>query len=201
MLRQDCFVNLDWNSDLCRAEILHYMALPSYNVSPDYYENFCVEQNKGFIVAKSWSADAVAKLPYVSSQLRKHGLVEQIGHCQIFVCRPRHVGLWHLDGIDRHASVNFPLFNTDQGQVDWTAASIECLKETTAYTTHSIPVNRDAVHPVSHSGLLTGVQLLKTDIWHRLNNEQNPFHRIVFSIRFKTNPLYETLRPIFENKA
>lgn len=201
MLREECCIPLNWNVELCRAEIMHYLGLPRYDLDTEYYEGFCLEQNKGFVVAKSWTAEVVAGLPYVASQLQALGLLDQVGHCQIFVCRPRHIGLWHLDGVDRHASINFPLFNTEHGQVDWTAADIECIKEANEYTTHSVPVDRDAFHRVEHSSVLTGVQLLKTDIWHRLDNADNTLHRVVFSIRFKTNPLYETLRPIFESQV
>ena len=180
---------------------MHYLGLPRYDLDPGYYESFCVAQNKGFVVAKSWNADAVSSMPYIASELNKLKLLDQVGHCQIFVCRPHHTGLWHLDGVDRHASINFPLFNTEFGQVDWTPDEIECVKEVSVYTTHSIPVNRYAEHPIAHSSVLTSVQLLKTDIWHRLDNANNPSHRVVFSIRFKTNPLYETLRPIFAGHA
>lgn len=200
MLREECCIPLDWNAELCRAEIMHYLGLPRYDLDTEYYEGFCVEQSKGFVVAKSWTAEVVAELPYIASQLRKYDLLDQVSHGQIFVCRPRHIGLWHLDGVDRHASINFPMFNTDRGQVDWTAADIECIKEANEYTTHSVPVDRDAYHPVAHLSVLTGVQLLKTDIWHRLDNADNTLHRVVFSIRFKTNPLYETLRPLLESK-
>lgn len=199
MLLEDCCIPLDWNVDLCRAEIMHYLGLPRYDLDTEYYEGFCIEQSKGFVVAKSWTAEVVHSIPYIASQLRKLNLLNQVGHCQIFVCRPHHTGLWHLDGVDRHASINIPLFNTERGQVDWTSEDIECVKEVSEYTTHSVPVDRYASRYIEHSSVLTGVHLLKTDIWHRLDNADNTLHRVVFSIRFKTNPLYEKLRPIFES--
>lgn len=201
MVEKDCFIPLDWNVELCRAEVMHYLGLPRYDLDTPWYDAFCVEQGKPFVVAKSWTAKEVARLPYISAQLAKYGLQDQVSHGQIFVCRPDHTGLWHLDGIDRHASFNFPLFNTERGQVEWTTDNITCRTEISSYTTHSVPVDLHAVHDVAHASVLTGVQLLKTDIWHRLNNAGNPLHRIVFSIRLKTNPLYETLRPLFEKQS
>ena len=159
-----------WDHSLIAYEVKKAFKLPEYDAAVDFYENFCVVQKQNFVVAKSWTAEELHQLPYVSSKLKQVGIFDQIGHGQIFVCRPRYVGLWHLDGVDRHASLNFPLFNTDEGVVEWTDEDIPCVMEANQYTTHSVPVDRFAPRNIIASSKLPCAQLLKTDIWHRLNN-------------------------------
>jgi hypothetical protein len=190
----DNCIALDWDVERCRAEIMEHMHLPRYDLDTDFYNQFCVVQNTGFVVACSWTAEQTRQLPYIGGLLHQYGLLDQVGHSQMFVCRPRHMGMWHLDGVDRHASINFPLWNTSRGRVDWTEHEVEHIREANQYTTHAVQSRWTDYYPVSHSSVLHGVQLLKTDKWHRLDNTDNDHHRVVFSIRFATNPTYEWLR-------
>ena len=43
---------------------------------------------------------------------------------------------------------------------------------------------------------LTKPTLVKTDVWHRVDNIDNPDNRIVFSIRFKGNPEFEDVKAL-----
>ena len=203
---RDFFIDMpSWDHRFIAHEVKKQFHLPEYNDDPAFYEDLCKSQGTSFVVGKRWRQPEVNKLQYLTKKLRQIGISDTIQHGQLFVCRPNFVGGWHLDGINRHLSLNFPLFNTEEyGEVEWTNTEIAAVKEINMYTAHSKPLHTiDAITawPVAAAARLTCAQLLKVDKWHRLNNKGNPVHRIIFSIRLNSNPLYEDLLPLFERYA
>ena len=120
-----------------------------------------------------------------------------IDYFQFFVARPASRGVVHIDGNYWHCCLNMPLFNGDSGTVEW-------------FGTHNFPAAPTRVSHVGTRGtyperrddcytnetpdeavITRGLQLVKTDIWHRANNKLNDRYRLVFSARLMFNPTFE----------
>lgn len=185
------YLNLNWPIDLIVNEAKTVLQLPLY--PDDWYDDHCVRQNCPFVVAKIWSPKFVkTRMPQLSEVLNKSGILEDLNHIQLFICRPHHMGAWHLDGDIRKSCINIPIYNTNEGNVEWTNDAMQATRVTNAYTTHWLPVENRLTEVCTKTKLLSA-QLLRTDKWHRLDNTNNPNHRITISVRFHSNPTFEDL--------
>lgn len=176
---------------LLRAEILSTFKLPEYAVDSAYYDKLCQEQT-GWMAITRLASD-LERLPRLARFVASIRPLATFSHIQMFVTRPHYVGAWHLDGVDRKAAINIPLFGCDCGGIEWTDTVFESQLIQGKLTSYHEPrATENAV--VSDSNLLTHMTVVRTDIWHRINNTANPAHRITASLRFKDNPTFDQLR-------
>lgn len=170
-----------------RAEILAVTGLGELDVEASS-KQWLAEQNIEFVVAKYWGAADVAKLTKLQPILSKIG---PVSHGQLFVCKPNHLGIWHLDGNIRNAAINVPLYNCASGIVEWTNDEVDGVLEVTPYTKTWCSKTENLTR--SDSIQLTEAIALRTSKWHRLDNRACSNYRWVFSIRFSNNPTLDDM--------
>ena len=133
-------------------------------------------------------------LPVFVKQEMGHLAVQ---HLQIFWIKARSCGMIHTDGLDRHCALNIPLRNTDLGIQEWFEHPFTeyafrgngTVSRVTTEEVHQYPLKWDK--PASLQLVLKKPTVVNTNMWHRVDNRNNPNHRYVISLRFKDNPSFE----------
>lgn len=165
------------------------------NVGDHHAVLFRLEYNQLFSVA-----------PHTKKLFGELGITEvpHVNYFQFFVSRPKSRGVVHIDGRDRHCCLNIPLFNGGAGTVEWfgthnfPAAPTRVSKVGTLGTYPEAYEHRYTDELADEAAITRGLQLVKTDIWHRANNSLNDRYRLVFSLRLMNNPSFEdTLKQVW----
>lgn len=185
------FMKLGYTGAELREEFIRVWKLPDYKTNRAWYDDqYNNQKDKVAVIHIATSLDAYPKLKAVVASFYP---LELFSHIQLFVAQPRHVGVWHLDGVDRKASINIPIYNCEVGAIEWTDAVFDkATRFKSEFTTHMAVTAPDA--NVSDRGVLTEIALVRANTWHRINNSENANHRVVLALRFKDNPEFETLQ-------
>jgi len=121
----------------------------------------------------------------------------EVENCKYFLCRPHTKGNVHIDGAPpRKCGLNFPVFNCQQGVMQWFDNDYEPLEIITDRTRIILPKTEDTAPNEYLRLTLTKPTLVKTDVWHGVDNTDNPDNRVVFSIRFKGNPEFDDVKTL-----
>jgi hypothetical protein len=119
-----------------------------------------------------------------------------INYVQLFSAEKNSMGFLHKDGVDRKCAFNVPLSGADEGYIEWySGIDKERLFEDdfTKIRLLNFDANREKLQILFRSK--TSVPcLLNTDIWHRVNNQNNKNWRHVLSFRFEDNPTFESMK-------
>mgnify|MGYP001253640018 CR=1 FL=1 len=137
--------------------------------------------------------------PELETLLRALGLGKwDVNYYQFFVAAPFQRGVMHIDGINRHCCINMALYNGDKGTIQWyeshgfIAAPPRVSHVGTLGTYPEKFEDRYTDLPPDEEVITEGLQLVKTDIWHRVDNTANDRYRTIFSIRLIDNPSFES---------
>ena len=182
-----------------RLEFLQATRSPDYDESRDWYDHFNYRHNSNIAVVglEGLASESMPTLHGILGKLNAAKGLE-LSHFQMFVCRPHHAGMYHTDGVDRKASFNVPIFNCEVGGIDWTQDDPPgAYRFESEFTTNMRTEERDL--PTIDHMVLDSIKLLRVDTWHRINNLNNPNHRVVFSLRFRGNPSFETVLNAFNS--
>ncbi len=182
-----------------RREFLSAVYAPEYSADPDWYDSFNIAHDSNIAVVglEPLKSQDMPTLHGILDQLNRVSGLE-LSHFQMFVCRPRHAGMFHTDGVDRKASFNVPLFNCEVGGIDWTEDNpIGAYRFESEFTTNMRTEAKDL--PVLDRMTLDSIKLLRVNTWHRINNLANDKHRVVFSLRFAGNPDFDTVLNAFNS--
>lgn len=123
--------------------------------------------------------------------------IGEIDNCKFFVCKDSVWGGVHIDGPSpsRECAINIPIIDCNNGIMNWFSNTDHSIVVSTSRTNvHTSDYHNDIDHwNVKESMLLTQPALVRTHIWHNIDNRLNPHTRIVFSIRLKNNPKFESV--------
>ena len=125
--------------------------------------------------------------------------IGEIENCKFFICAPNSWGEVHIDGgiPPRNCAINIPIYNCEQGLMNWFSNEPADHKFISNENTnvHSTDKNRDIDFWVpAEQMVLTSPALVRTNIWHNIDNRDNNKHRVVFSFRFQDNPEFDAVK-------
>ncbi len=125
--------------------------------------------------------------------------VGEIDNCKFFICAPGSWGEVHIDGAnpERNCAINIPIFNCESGYMNWFSNEPDdrTFISNSNTNVHSTSKKKEVdFWEVEEKMVLTSPALVRTNIWHNVDNRDNPKHRVVFSFRFKDNPDFEETR-------
>lgn len=120
-----------------------------------------------------------------------------VQHAQIFHVSAGALPMIHVDGVDRHCALNVPLRGANQGLMEWFDYPFEpyvyrgdnTISTVTMEEVHGLP-RRTNEHPFKSIRVFKPC-VVRTNVWHRIDNRENPQDRYVLSLRFKDNPTFE----------
>jgi hypothetical protein len=128
----------------------------------------------------------------------KAGIPFEIEHIQVFCILRDSCGMIHVDGIDRKCALNIPLRDCHLGIMEWFPKSGFTHKKFASPTTVAGVTNEElAIYPKrwplrgDNITVVNRPAVIRTNIWHRVDNRGNPQYRYMLSLRFKDNPSFE----------
>jgi len=219
------YVKTGWSGASIRAELLAAKVLPPYE-DVEWYSKVCtnVRPTKktagggGYYPLPTDSIETsititvddldLKRMPVTRSCIAWYGL-ETYSHALLFIVPPKFMGIWHVDGLQRKAVVNVPLFNCGaDSTIEWTDEklidpSMIVTPETAKnrppeFRSDHVPYLSYETHegelPVTDTLVLDQVTLLRVNTWHRANNAASDKHRVSLSFRYKDNPSFEALQ-------
>lgn len=130
----------------------------------------------------------------------KAGTRFEIEHIQVFCILKDSCGMIHVDGIDRKCALNIPLRDCHLGVMEWYPNSGLTAKVYRGPNTISTVAKEELAlypgrwpHHGESSTVVNRPAVVRTNVWHRVDNRGNPQHRYMLSLRFKSNPTFEEL--------
>lgn len=191
---------LGFSGALLAKELHDVTGLADYDKDQRWYWGITTKQkDQVAVVPVTRSLD---NFPVLRKAIESFYDASMFGHAQLFVTNPGYLGAWHKDGIDLHASINIPVYGTGlgfQSYIDWTEEHIAGVDYASSHTKHTLGMG--ALQKVSDRCVLDQMCLVRTDVWHRINNRQNTAHRVTLALRFKDNPTFEHLAEALKTKA
>lgn len=120
-----------------------------------------------------------------------------VQHVQVFAVMPHSIGMIHKDGHDRKCALNVPLPGADKGIMEWyTTQMFDTHVFSSSETISRVTREEVAIYPEKWKDpgdirtVIERPTLVNTDVWHRIDNSDNPDCRYVLSLRFKDNPTF-----------
>lgn len=184
--------------------MVHENVMRKYDWNDFYYE--LQEYGRSFVNDERANLQAVNSLDthlvfdrvqgqYLPAFIQRNLGWLPIQHLQIFCIIADTLGRIHMDGYDRKCALNIPIRDCGKSIMEWYDSP---------FTVHVHTDNRTVVRVISQEtdyerwptpGVVRTVierpTLVNTDVWHRIDNRDNPNHRYVLSLRFKDNPTFE----------
>lgn len=181
---------INWNSDALVNDIKQ---LIQDDLDESVFDKTCVERSFDFITYRTYRTPF--ECATLNSLLRDSNLLDDLSHAQIFIARPGIKSKFHVDGLNpqRKAAINIPISGCKFGVIEWSDASVKGVLKDLGFTSHWVPETPLGESVSSTCSLAEHVHVVKTDKWHRLNLTDNPEWRVVFSLRFMSNPSFEEL--------
>lgn len=124
---------------------------------------------------------------------------------QVFCVGRNSIGMIHKDGRDRKCALNVPLRGCGNSVMEWYDHPFETRELTSKTTIVRVTEDEYVGHPTKwpHDGNIRTVierpTLVNTNIWHRINNADNPENRYIASFRFKDNPTFEEVHSLINS--
>jgi hypothetical protein len=123
---------------------------------------------------------------------------------QVFCISANSTGMIHKDGRDRKCALNIPLRDCGKGIMEWFDHSFVehefvdkvTIVRVTKHEVENYPTKWE--HEGSVRTIIERPTLVNTDVWHRIDNMDNPCHRYMVSFRFKDNPTFEDVNSHLE---
>lgn len=184
------YIKTTFDSDRMRSDLLAALSAPDYTENPGWYDRRVEEQKSEEIAVIQLGRVIPSNMPYLQEILP---LLPKMSHVQLFITRPNHRGGWHKDGVDRKTSLNFPIWNCEEGSsIEWTGDHVTtAVRYLSPYTTH-LGVPKDTLLNINdHLVLANTTHLVRTNEWHRINNLGDPMERVVLAMRFEDNPEFD----------
>ena len=191
---------LNWPVEAIRSEIISMFKLDASGVNTSKFNQWleaaCVRANTHLALVENYSKNSIASLPLLNEHLMKIPL--EVSHAHLLITRPRvRLSQYHVDG--RRAAINIPIFNCNVGCVEWSAAkNVKREFHQTKFSNYSVPEIDIEPLGVEEQAVLNCVLLINTGHWHRVNVIDNPYYRVIFSVRFTVDPTFEQLKELLQ---